>query len=75
VQEIIEIAEILPTTPKCNQLLVKLLRTKAPETEGSKIIMATVAKEEEEEDEEQRADESMDTGTRKSIEVYISKNI
>ncbi|XP_037726370.1 baculoviral IAP repeat-containing protein 6 isoform X3 [Drosophila subpulchrella] len=61
VQEIIEIAEILPTTPKCNQLLVKLLRTKAPETEGSKIIMATVAKEEEEEDEEQRAEESMDT--------------
>ncbi|XP_070142867.1 dual E2 ubiquitin-conjugating enzyme/E3 ubiquitin-protein ligase BIRC6 isoform X3 [Drosophila kikkawai] len=63
VQEIIEIAEILPTTPKCNQLLVKLLRTKAPETEGSKIIMATVAKEEEEEeeeDEDQQADEAMD---------------
>ncbi|XP_015009950.2 baculoviral IAP repeat-containing protein 6 isoform X4 [Drosophila erecta] len=60
-QEVIEIAEILPTTPKCNQLLVKLLRTKAPEAEGSKIIMATVAKEEEEEDEEQRTDESMET--------------
>lgn len=62
-QEIIEIAEILPTTPKCNQLLVKLLRTKAPETEGSKIIMATVAKEEEEEmeDLEQQHDEAMDT--------------
>ncbi|XP_070137301.1 dual E2 ubiquitin-conjugating enzyme/E3 ubiquitin-protein ligase BIRC6 isoform X1 [Drosophila bipectinata] len=62
-QEIIEIAEILPTTPKCNQLLVKLLRTKAPETEGSKIIMATVAKEEEEEleDLEQQHDEALDT--------------
>ncbi|XP_034488815.1 baculoviral IAP repeat-containing protein 6 [Drosophila innubila] len=49
VQEIVEIAEILPTSPKCNQLLVKLLRTKAPETEAAKIIMATVSKEEEEE--------------------------
>ncbi|XP_015038690.2 baculoviral IAP repeat-containing protein 6 isoform X3 [Drosophila pseudoobscura] len=58
-QEIVEIAEIMPSTPKCNQLLVKLLRTKAPETEGSKIIMATVAKEDEEE--EQEADDRMDT--------------
>lgn len=48
VQEIVEIAEILPTSPKCNQLLVKLLRTKAPETEAAKIIMATVSREEEE---------------------------
>lgn len=48
VQEIVEIAEIIPTSPKCNQLLVKLQRTKAPETEAAKIIMATVAKEEEE---------------------------
>ncbi|XP_062126380.1 baculoviral IAP repeat-containing protein 6 isoform X3 [Drosophila sulfurigaster albostrigata] len=48
VEEIVEIAEILPTSPNCNQLLVKLLRTKAPETEAAKIIMATVSKEEEE---------------------------
>ncbi|XP_030370289.1 baculoviral IAP repeat-containing protein 6 isoform X2 [Scaptodrosophila lebanonensis] len=47
VQEIVEIAEIIPTSPKCNQLLVKLQRTKAPETEASKIIMATVEKEDE----------------------------
>lgn len=74
-QEVIEIAEILPTTPKCNQLLVKLLRTKAPEAEGSKIIMATVAKEEEEEDEEQRTDESMETGTREiALLIVTNKN-
>ncbi|XP_068153762.1 baculoviral IAP repeat-containing protein 6 isoform X3 [Drosophila tropicalis] len=57
-QEIVEIAEILPTSPKCNQLLVKLLRTKAREIEGSKIIMATVAKEDEDaEDEQQQQDD------------------
>ncbi|XP_017867094.1 PREDICTED: baculoviral IAP repeat-containing protein 6 isoform X6 [Drosophila arizonae] len=48
VQEIVEIDEIMPTSPKCNQLLVKLMRTKAPDSEDTKIIMATVAKEEEE---------------------------
>ncbi|XP_064535866.1 baculoviral IAP repeat-containing protein 6 isoform X5 [Drosophila montana] len=47
-QEIVEIAEIMPTSPKCNQLLVKLMRTKAPDSEPTKIIMATVAKEDEE---------------------------
>lgn len=47
VQEIVEIAEIMTTSPKCNQLLVKLMRTKVPDSEDTKIIMATVAKEEE----------------------------
>ncbi|XP_067616443.1 baculoviral IAP repeat-containing protein 6 isoform X2 [Eurosta solidaginis] len=40
--EVIEIAEILPINGRCNQLLVKLIKTKAPTEDGSKIIMATV---------------------------------
>ncbi|XP_054081324.1 baculoviral IAP repeat-containing protein 6 isoform X3 [Zeugodacus cucurbitae] len=41
-REVIEIAEILPVNGKCNQLLVKLVKTKAPSETSSKIIMATV---------------------------------
>lgn len=41
-REVIEIAEILPVNGKCNQLLVKLVKTKAPNETSSKIIMATV---------------------------------
>nr|XP_014092668.2 baculoviral IAP repeat-containing protein 6 isoform X3 [Bactrocera oleae] len=41
-REVIEIAEILPVNGKCKQLLVKLVKTKAPNETSSKIIMATV---------------------------------
>ncbi|XP_036324883.1 baculoviral IAP repeat-containing protein 6 isoform X2 [Rhagoletis pomonella] len=41
-REVIEIAEILPTNDKCNQLLVKLVKTKVRNEAASKIIMATV---------------------------------
>uniref|UniRef100_W8AIN7 Dual E2 ubiquitin-conjugating enzyme/E3 ubiquitin-protein ligase BIRC6 n=1 Tax=Ceratitis capitata TaxID=7213 RepID=W8AIN7_CERCA len=41
-REIIEIAEILPVNGKCNQLLVKLMKTKAPNETASKMIMANM---------------------------------
>lgn len=41
-REVVEIAEILPTNGNCNQLLVKLLKKRAPEEAASQIIMATV---------------------------------
>ena len=41
-REVVEIAEILPTNGNCNQLLVKLVKKRAPEEAASQIIMATV---------------------------------
>ncbi|XP_054725362.1 baculoviral IAP repeat-containing protein 6 isoform X3 [Anastrepha obliqua] len=60
-REVIEIDEILPTNGKCNQLLVKLVKTKAPNEAPCKIIMATVDMDLEDERMEDNADFNSET--------------